>query len=146
MEEYQYDLNLYNYEIINNNIIIKRRDIELSREDFINTDLTYSTIIYANINNENLPLSYKGILNKLFLKFTARTLKSISLFGIRIKDGEYYDNGYYYIEQLNISYFGLSANDSKKEIINLIYNLDINFEIKIKLINGTIIIFKKTRT
>jgi hypothetical protein len=143
MQEIRYDLNLYNYEIVNDIIIIKKKEVELTKEDFLNTDLTYSTIISANMNNDYLPLSYKGIVEKLLVRFSARRLKNISLFKTRIKDGEFYDNGYYYIEELNISYFGLSSNDCKKEIINLIYNLDVNFEIKIKLINGTIIIFKK---
>lgn len=142
MQEIQYDLNLYDYEIINNNLIIKKKEVELNREEFLNADLTHSTIIYVKLDNDdNLPLSYKGILNKIMRRLTARRFKNISLFRTRIRDGEYHDNGYYYIEELNISYIGLSANDCKREIINIIDNLDINFEIKIYH-NNRIIIFR----
>ena len=68
-------------------------------------------------------------------------MKQISKYPII--DGEFLENGYYYIERLNISYKGLCANNCKKEILNLLEHTGDTFEIKIKLSNGRIIIFKQ---
>jgi len=143
MDEYSYDLDDFNYEVIDNTLIVKRKEIEISEELLFRTDLTYSTILSAKYNDDIYPTSYKGILDKLLCYFTAKKLKEISLFTSRIKDGEYPYDGHYYIEKLNISYVGLSSNDSKKEILNLLKHLDCEFELKIKLNNNRIIIFKK---
>ncbi len=144
MDEYLYDLDDFDYEISNNTLIVKRKEIEVSEEVLFRTDLTYSTILSAKYNDNIYPTSYKGILDRLLCNFTAKKLKEISLFTSRIKDGEYPYNGHYYIEELNISYVGLSSNDSKKEILNLLNHLNCNFELKIKLDNNKIIIFKKS--
>jgi len=143
MEDLIYNLDNYDYEIINNNLIIKTKEYEISKEDLLNTDLNKSTIKNFIENNEIFPLSYKGILRRLLIKFSAKKLKEISLFKLLIKDGEIKNNGYFYLEKINISYHGLCNNDCIKEIINLIEYLDIKFEIKIKLSNGIILIYKK---
>ena len=143
MDEYSYDLDDFEFEVINNTIKIKRKEIEISEELLFRTDLTYSTILSAKCNDDIYPTSYKGILDILLCNFTAKKLKEISLFTSRIKDGEYPYDGHYYLEELNISYIGLSSNDSKKEILNLLNHLNYKFELKIKLNNNKIIIFKK---
>ena len=143
MDEYSYDLDDFEYEVIDNTIKIKRKETEISEELLFRTDLTYSIILSAKCNGDIYPTSYKGILDILLCNFTAKKLKEISLFTSRIKDGEYPYDGHYYLEELNISYIGLSSNDSKKEIINLLNHLNYKFELKIKLNNNKIIIFKK---
>ena len=44
MEDLIYNLDNYDYEIINNNLIIKTKEYEISKEDLLNTDLNNSTI------------------------------------------------------------------------------------------------------
>jgi hypothetical protein len=141
IEEYDYDLNYYKFEIIDNIIKIKINENEITKEELLKTDLTYSNILEALYDIEYFPLNYKGILDKLLIKFSAKKLKKISLFNSRIRDGECFQIGYY-IETINITYPKLSTNDIKKEILNLIYHLNIDFQIRIKLKNEKIIKFK----
>jgi len=68
-------------------------------------------------------------------------LKEISIFRNRIKDGEYLIDGYHYLEKINISYCGLCADDCKREILNLLQHLNLDFYMKIRLSNGSIIRF-----
>lgn len=114
---------------------------KINKDELLKLNLTYSSILSAKIGDEILPYSYKEILDKLILKFTANKLKRVSLFANNIKDGEFReeDNNYYYIEELNISYCVLSSNDSIKEILNLLYHLNMSFEIKIKLMDKIIV-------
>jgi len=143
MEEFKYDLTYFKYEIKDNCIIIKTKEYEIDNDELLRTDLTNSYIIYAINDNGKLPLSYKGILDKLLIDFSAKKLKEISLFKSRIIDGEFTDNGYYYLEKINISYKELSINDCMKEILNLLNYLCMNFQIKIMLYDGKYLKFKK---
>ena len=78
-------------------------------------------------------MSYKGILDNILIEFSAKKLKQISIFRQRIIDGENTDKSGYYLEKINITYPTLCANDCKREILNLISYLNINFQIIIKL-------------
>lgn len=145
MTECTYNLDKFNYEIVNNNLIVKRKDIYVNKDELLNTNLSTSTILSVFSNSESYPLSYKGILETLLLKFSsAKKLKGLVIYRDRIKDGEYPYDGHYYIEKFNISYkdFLMNFNDNVKEILNLLNHLKINFELKIKLYDGKIIIFK----
>jgi hypothetical protein len=93
----------------------------------------------VSIDNKEVQLDYKAILDRILIEFTAKKLKEISLYKHIIKDGRYCLSGYYYLEKINISYRGLRANDIKKEILNLMEYLNVKFEIKIKLKNGKIV-------
>jgi hypothetical protein len=143
MEEFKYDLSYFNYEIIDNNIIIKTKEFEISNEDLLKIDLTNSYILNAVNDNGKLPKTYKELLDKLLIEFSAKKLKEISLLKNKIKDGEFFEDGYYYIEKINISYVKLSVNDCKKEILNLIEHLKSNFLLIIKLNDGKCIKFRK---
>jgi len=143
MEEFKYDLTYFEYEIKDNNIIIKTKEYEINNEELLRIDLTNSYLIKAFNDNGRLPLTYKGILDKILIEFKAKKLKEISLFKSRIIDGEYTDKGYYYLEDINISYQELSNNDCMKEILNLLNHLTINFQIKILLNDGKYLKFKK---
>jgi len=76
MEVARYSKN--DYEIIENDkqIIIKFKT-EINKQDLLETDLTSSTIISAVNNGTSYPNSYRGILNILLCKFTAKNLKQI---------------------------------------------------------------------
>ena len=141
MERYEYNLDEFMYVIVDNCLIINKREVQVSRKGLLNTNLTDTTILEVKAENESYPLSYKGILNKLLCKFTARVLKEISIFRNRIKDGEYFRDGYYYLENINISYCELCADDCKREILNLLEHLNLDFYMKIRLSNGSIIKF-----
>jgi hypothetical protein len=143
MEEFKYDLTYFKYEINDNKIIIRTKVYEMNNEELLTTDLTNSYIMNAYNNNGRLPLNYKGILNKLLIEFTAKKLKEISLFKSKIIDGEFTDKGYYYIEDINISYQELSTNDYMKEILNLLNYLKCNFQIQIILNDGKYLKYKK---
>ena len=141
MDRFEYNLDDYEYVIVDNCLIINRREVQVSREELLNTSLAYSTILEVNSGNESYPSSYKGILDKILVKFTARRLKDISIFRNRIKDGECLTDGYHYLENINISYCGLCADDCKRELLNLLNHLNIDFYMRIRLNNGNIIRF-----
>lgn len=143
MEEFKYDLTYFTYEIKDDNIIIKTKEYEIDNEELLRTDLTNSYIINAINDKGRLPLNYKGILDKILIEFTAKKLKEISLFNSRIIDGEFTNKGYYYLEDINISYPELSSNDCMKEILNLLNYLRCNFQIKIRLNDGKYLKYKK---
>ena len=45
IEEYDYDLNYYKFEILDNIIKIKINENEITKEELLKTDLTYSNIL-----------------------------------------------------------------------------------------------------
>jgi len=116
----------------------------LTKDELLKLDLTYSSILSAKIGDEILPYSYKEILDKLILKFTIKKFKKVSLFANNKIEGEDINNIYYYIEKFNIYYKVLSSNDSIKEILNLVYHLKMAFEIKIKLMDCITVEYNNT--
>ena len=77
MERYEYNLDEFMYVIVDNCLIINKREVQVSRKGLLNTNLTDTTILEVKAENESYPLSYKGILNKLLCKFTARVSTSM---------------------------------------------------------------------
>ena len=65
MDRYEYNLDNFEYVIVDNCLIINRKVVNISRQELLNTSLVYSTILEVNSGNESYPLSYKGILDKL---------------------------------------------------------------------------------
>jgi|LakMenEpi03Aug12_release.lakeMendotaPanAssembly.Ray.scaffolds.fasta_scaffold385792_2 hypothetical protein len=142
-EIFKYDLINYNSNILENKIKLKIKELFLNKEQLLKTDLTKTSILKIKIDDEELYLeTFKDILDTILIKFSAKKLKNISLFKSRIRDGEGIQS-LYYIEKINISYPYLCANDCKREILNLIYYLDNKFEIEIRLKNGKIVKFNK---
>jgi len=68
MERYEYNLDEFMYEIVDNRLIINKREVQVSRQELLNTNLTYSTILEVKSENKNYPLSYKEILDKLLCR------------------------------------------------------------------------------
>jgi hypothetical protein len=142
-EIFKYDLINYNSNILENKIKLKIKELFLNKEQLLKTDLTKTSILKIKIDDEELYLeTFKEILDTILIKFSAKKLKNISLFKSRIRDGEGIQS-LYYIEKINISYPYLCANDCKREILNLIYYLDNKFEIEIRLKNGKNVKFNK---
>jgi len=142
-EIFKYNLINYNSNILENKIKLIIKEYFLNKEDLLKTDLTKTSILNIKIDDEDLYLeTYKEILDTILIKFSAKKLKNISLFKSRIRDGEGIQT-LYYLEKINISYPYLCANDCKKEILNLIYHIDITFEINIRLKNGKFVKFIK---
>jgi hypothetical protein len=142
-EIFKYDLINYNSNILENKIKLKIKELFLNKEQLLKTDLTKTSILKIKIDDEELYLeTFKDILDTILIKFSAKKLKNISLFKSRIRDGEGIQS-LYYIEKINISYPYLCANDCKREILNLIYYLDNKFEIEIRLKNGKNVKFNK---
>ena len=142
-EIFKYDLINYNSNILENKIKLKIKELFLNKEQLLKTDLTKTSILKIKIDDEELYLeTFKEILDTILIKFSAKKLKNISLFKSIIRDGEGIQS-LYYIEKINISYPYLCANDCKREILNLIYYLDNKFEIEIRLKNGKNVKFNK---
>jgi hypothetical protein len=142
-EIFKYTLINYNSNILENKIKLKIKEYLYSKEQLLKTDLTKTSILKIKIDDDDLYLeTYKEILDNILIKFSAKKLKNISLFKSRIRDGEGIQS-LYYLEKINISYPYLCANDCKKEILNLIYHIPNTFEINIRLKNGKIVKFIK---
>jgi hypothetical protein len=59
MDRYEYNLDNFEYVIVDNCLIINRKVVNISRQELLNTSLAYSTILEVNSGNESYPLSYK---------------------------------------------------------------------------------------
>jgi len=140
MTSLKFDLAEYNYEIINNQIIIKKKIMNIS--DLLEVDLTNSYFLIAKYNNIALPITHKEIVETFMSEFTAKELKNVVDGSLVILDGEVEESGYCYIEKLNISYYAMSANESWKIIKILLENLTKKYEFKIKLNDDRIIEIK----
>jgi len=102
MEEIEYNLTDYDYEIINGKIKIKTKIYEYNINELLIEELTDSSIIKATNNNGNLTLSYKGLLDNILCEFTAKKLKEKSIYKNRIIDGIYTYKGYHILHYVLI--------------------------------------------
>lgn len=141
MTSLKFNLAEYNYEIVNNQIIIRKKIMNIS--DLLELDLTNSYFLIAKYNNKALPITHKGILETFMSEFTAKELKKVVDGSLVILDGEVEESGYCYIEKLNISYYDMSSvNDIWKIIKILLEKLKKNYEFKIKLNDDRIVEIK----
>lgn len=141
MTEFKFNLAEFDYEIVKNHLIIRKKIMNIS--DLLELDLTNSYFLIANYNNKALPITHKEIVETFMSEFTAKELKKVLVGNLDIIDGENLEDGYCYIEKINISYYSMSVNESWKIIKILLEKLTKNYEFKIKLNDERIIDIKK---
>jgi len=139
--------------IINNNEneneeiqIENKQDINFISEEetlLFNKNLKGSSIEECKINNENLNIKkYKPLLINLYSKTNKETIINNTL--LNISEEEINEKGFQYYDFLGLSLQGADTIHTLKEIIKFIKILKYKIELKIKLKNNEIFIFKNT--
>ena len=119
--------------------LIKTVNIKNNKE-IKNYCYTNSSIIYCALDGKpEEKLKYKSILNNIYLNIGngAEIIKKSKLNITTIKKQV---DGFYFIEELGISIQCVDSNKCLDEIINICMTFKININLKIKLIDGMLIV------
>ena len=126
---------------INGNLILTRIIPFIDEATLFQKNLRGSTIVECKINNIiNNKHKYKKLLIYLYSTTDRETILQNTI--LNISQQEIYEKGFEYYNQLGLSIQGADARRTLKEIINIIKIKNYSMELKIKLKNGDIILFK----
>lgn len=118
------------------NLITKN---ELLKEDLKNSKIISCKILDKNNNTISEELNYTGNLRNLMKINSGRDIiKEFS----NTRPGKYTEKGFRYIEEIQISYQLKDATNTMKDLMTLIDKFNYKIEIKIKLKNNKIIVYK----
>jgi len=140
--------NISNYDMktVNNVLIITPKTIYLSKNEFLNNDFTSSKILKCEITkNNNLLISnnlnYKKILHNIWKTMTSSKILQNTTFNMKLTN-ENGENGYIWYDDLKLSIQSKNANNSIKEIFNMVDINNYSITLKIQLVNNNIINYK----
>lgn len=141
--------NISNYDMktVNNVLIITPKTIYLSKNEFLNNDFTSSKILECEIKKSNYnnliskKQKYKSILYDIWKTMTSSKILQNTTFNMKLinENGE---NGYIWYDDLKLSIQSKNANNSIKEIFNMVDINNYSITLKIQLVNNNIINYK----
>lgn len=138
------NINKYTWEIINDELILKPKDIYIT-EELNRTILLHSTIIECIVKNEEKiitnKLKYRSILDDIWKSMPTQKILQTTTFNMKLTN-ENGINGYTWSKKLNMSIQSKDAKNTMKEIINMVKINNYYLIISIKLKNEKIIHFK----
>ena len=144
----EYEFTMYNKEsvlAIVDNILLSKNDFrQLSKEsDFLSHNFTYGTVVHYQLESRK-PLadtSYRATLLELYDYVSDRNqILSNTTFGKKMLGcGKHPNKKVAYIEQLDIFFRGVNANNAMRELIVFSRKLNISISIKIQLRGGTLV-------
>lgn len=130
----------YNIEYENGNMILKKRKKNKSNFD-LTEDYTKSVIKTCYIENKKYDYSsYNSIIKHLFKLSDADFIKNKST--LNIVSGKKTDKGYKYLEELDISYQGVSTNKAIQEIVSLTKLTSTPIKLVIELANKKLVTYE----
>lgn len=123
----------------NGNMILKRKK---DKSKFnLTEDFTKSIIKNCYIENKKYEYSsYNAIIKHLFKLFDSDFIKNKST--LNVVSGKKTDKGYYYLEELDISYQGVSTNKAIQEIVSITKLTATSIKLEIELNNKKIVTFE----
>lgn len=141
--------NISNYDMktVNNVLIITPKIIYLSKDEFLNNDFTSSKILECEIKKSNYNnlisknKKYKSILYDIWKTMTSSKILQNSTFNMKLTN-ENGENGYIWYDDLKLSIQSKNANNSIKEIFNMVNINNYTITLKIQLANNNIINYK----
>lgn len=141
--------NISNYDMktVNNVLIITPKTIYLSKNEFLNNDFTSSKILKCEIKKSNYnnliskKQKYKSILYDIWKTMTSSKILQNTTFNMKLTN-ENGKNGYIWYDDLKLSIQSKNANNSIKEIFNMVDINNYSITLKIQLVNDNIINYK----
>ena len=136
------NISKYSISFDNNNLILEYKDGKyLSENELLSQDLKYSTLQKCYINNISFNISkYKPFLIELYKIINCPDLISNST--MNIEQGNRYNSGYIYYEDLKFSVQGKDIKGTLTEIIHISKKYNVNINIEILLQNEKIIKYR----
>ena len=136
----------YDLKTVNNVLIITPKTTYLSKDEFLNNDFTSSKILKCEITkNNNLLISnnlnYKKILHNIWKTMTSSKILQNTTFNMKLTN-ENGERGYVWYDDLKLSIQSKNANNSIKEIFNMVNINNYSITLKIQLVNNNIINYK----
>lgn len=141
------NISKYTLEFTNDNLVLKPKNIEITKEELLKNDFKGSKIISAKIKKNNILISdklkYRSILTDIWKTMDVESILDTTTFNVKTdKDNE---NGYTWIEELGISFQSRDAKSTFKEILNQIEVNGLKIEIDILLSNGETLKYKNIK-
>jgi hypothetical protein len=136
----------YDLKTVNNVLIITPKTTYLSKDEFLNNDFTSSKILECEITTHNNilisnNLNYTKILHLIWKTMTSSKILQNTTFNMKLTN-ENGEKGYVWYDYLKLSIQSKNANNSIKEIFNMIEITNYTITVKIQLSNNDIINYK----
>ena len=139
------NINQYIYTINENTLTLTPKNIDITEEELIKTNLQSSKILECMIKKNDEIIStkrkYLSILNNIWQRMPIQKIFQTTSFNMKLtnEDGK---DGYNWSNKLKISIQSRDANYTMKEILNMIKVNKYSIHISIKLASGQIINYK----
>lgn len=113
---------------------------DVNPHELLELDLTHAKVLDARLNGKSVDrMNWSFLLGRILICAMRRFGDFENLrkfFRMNIVNGFKKDKGYRYIEEINISFQAMSANDTCAVIVNVAQSLEIEFEIVFMLQTG----------
>jgi hypothetical protein len=135
----------YNQEIINGELILTPKKVYISEDELNNTDIRFSNILECIIKKGDEVISsnrkkYRPILIDVWKHMSIRRILQTTTFNFKLTNESI--DGYNWCPDINMSFQSKDAKNTLKEIIEMVKENELNINLSIKLQIGNIIYFK----
>ena len=135
----------YNQEIINGELILTPKKVYISEDALNNTDIRFSNILECIIKKGDEVISsnrkkYRPILIDVWRHIPTRRILQTTTFNFKLTNESI--DGYNWCPDINMSFQSKDAKNTLKEIIEMVKENELNINLSIKLQTGNIIYFK----
>lgn len=135
----------YNQEIINGELILTPKKVYISEDALNNTDIRFSNILECIIKKGDEVISsnrkkYRPILIDVWKHMSIRRILQTTTFNFKLTNESI--DGYNWCPDINMSFQSKDAKNTLKEIIEMVKENELNINLSIKLQTGNIIYFK----
>lgn len=135
----------YNQEIINGELILTPKKVYISEDELNNTDIRFSNILECIIKKGDEVISsnrkkYRPILIDVWKHMSIRRILQTTTFNFKLTNESI--DGYNWCPDINMSFQSKDAKNTLKEIIEMVKENELNINLSIKLQTGNIIYFK----
>jgi len=135
----------YNQEIINGELILTPKKVYISEDELNNTDIRFSNILECIIKKGDEVISsnrkkYRPILIDVWRHIPTRRILQTTTFNFKLTNESI--DGYNWCPDINMSFQSKDAKNTLKEIIEMVKENELNINLSIKLQTGNIIYFK----
>jgi hypothetical protein len=136
----------YNQEIINGELILTPKKVYISEDELNNTDIRFSNILECIIKKGDEVISsnrkkYRPILIDVWKHMSIRRILQTTTFNCKLTNDDN-NNSYNWCSDINMYFQNQDAKNTLKEIIEMVKENELNINLSIKLQTGNIIYFK----
>jgi len=138
------NISKYSFQIINNNLYLTPLEIYLKDYEVYRYELKKSEIIEASFNDMIIKSpSYYKVLKIIWKKTPINIILQHTIFNFKLDiDSIKGDDSYIWNEEINLAFQTRNLNHTFKEIVNMCKINNYKINLKIKLSNDNIILFR----